>query len=165
MTDLGKLSWCLGIQVAQAKEAMTLDQRTSIIKMLECFGILECKPVKIPAAANFKRDCFSAGDRWTGDDTRLYQLNWIAEARHDRLKTRPRVHHRKTLQVRLQALQATFHRSQESSSLSAVHQRLPPQEHSRNSWRHSGTLRVLQCFLGMSRRWSFHVWIHFHVEL
>ena len=46
--------------------------------------------------------------------------------------------------VRLQALQATSPRCQESSSLSAVHQGLPPQVHWRNSWRHSRTLLLLR---------------------
>ena len=57
MTDLGELSWCLGIQVAQM---VGLTQRTYILKMLERLGIQDCKPCKTPAAAHFKKDCLSA---------------------------------------------------------------------------------------------------------
>jgi hypothetical protein len=39
MTELGKLSWCLGIQVG-----------------LEKFGMQDCKPCKTPAAIHFKTD-------------------------------------------------------------------------------------------------------------
>jgi len=35
--------------------------------------MLDFKTFKTPSAVNFKRDCFSAGDRLTDDDTRLYQ--------------------------------------------------------------------------------------------
>jgi hypothetical protein len=41
--------------------------------MLERFEMLDYKPVKAPATVNFKRDCFSAGNRLTDDDTRLYR--------------------------------------------------------------------------------------------
>jgi len=59
------------------------------------------------------------------------EFGWIADERHDRHKTRYRLRHRKTLQVRLQPLQATFIGCQESSLLSAVYQGLPPQINSR----------------------------------
>jgi len=35
MTDLGELSWCLGIQVAQWQDSVWLTQRTWILKMIE----------------------------------------------------------------------------------------------------------------------------------
>jgi hypothetical protein len=41
--------------------------------MLERFGMLDCKPVKIPEAVNSNRDCFTAGYRLTDEDTRLDQ--------------------------------------------------------------------------------------------
>jgi hypothetical protein len=44
MTDLGELSWCLGIQVAQCQDSVRLTQRTYILKMLERFGMQDCKP-------------------------------------------------------------------------------------------------------------------------
>jgi hypothetical protein len=50
--------------------------------MLERFGLLDSKPVKTPGAVNFKRDCFSLGDRLTDDDARLYQsfVGWVMYA-------------------------------------------------------------------------------------
>ena len=35
----------------------------------------------------------------------------------------------------------------------------------RGPWRHSETLQLLRCFLMMSRRWFFHFWIRFALEL
>ena len=61
MTDLGELSWCLGIQVAECQDSVRLTQRTYILKMLERFGMQDCKPCKTPAAVHFKKDCLSAG--------------------------------------------------------------------------------------------------------
>ena len=56
MTDLGELSWCLGIQVAQCQDSVRLSRRTSILKMLERFGMRDCKPCKTPAAVHFQKD-------------------------------------------------------------------------------------------------------------
>jgi len=39
MTDLGDLSWCLGIQVTQGKDDVLLSQSTYVTKLLERFGM------------------------------------------------------------------------------------------------------------------------------
>ena len=61
MTDLGELSWCLGIQVAQCQDSVQLTQRSHILKMLERFGMQDCKPCKTSSGVHFKKDCLSAG--------------------------------------------------------------------------------------------------------
>ncbi|XP_066316753.1 uncharacterized mitochondrial protein AtMg00810-like [Miscanthus floridulus] len=43
ISDLGALSYYLGIEVRQGKEALTLDQSTYASKLLERRGMVECK--------------------------------------------------------------------------------------------------------------------------
>ncbi|XP_066392270.1 uncharacterized mitochondrial protein AtMg00810-like [Miscanthus floridulus] len=44
MSDLGVLSYYLGIEVRQGKEALMLGQSTYTKKLLERSGMAECKP-------------------------------------------------------------------------------------------------------------------------
>ncbi|XP_066373681.1 uncharacterized mitochondrial protein AtMg00810-like [Miscanthus floridulus] len=44
MSDLGVLSYYLGIEVRQGKKALTLDQSMYASKLLEWSGMAECKP-------------------------------------------------------------------------------------------------------------------------
>ena len=44
MSDLGALSYYLGIEVRQGKEALTLGQSAYASKLLERSGMAECKP-------------------------------------------------------------------------------------------------------------------------
>ena len=44
MSDLGTLSYYLGIEVRQGKEALTLGQSAYASKLLERSGMAECKP-------------------------------------------------------------------------------------------------------------------------
>ena len=44
MSDLGTLSYYLGIEVRQGKEAFTLGQSAYASKLLERSGMAECKP-------------------------------------------------------------------------------------------------------------------------
>ena len=44
MSDLSALSYYLGIEVRQGKEALMLDQSTYTSKLLERSGMAECKP-------------------------------------------------------------------------------------------------------------------------
>ncbi|XP_066360937.1 uncharacterized mitochondrial protein AtMg00810-like [Miscanthus floridulus] len=44
MSDLGALSYYLGIEVRQEKEALTLSQSAYASKLLERSGMAECKP-------------------------------------------------------------------------------------------------------------------------
>jgi hypothetical protein len=88
MTDLGELSWCLGIQVAQYQASVRLTQWTYILKMLERFGMQDCKPCKTPAAVHFKKDCLSAGQSLSEEDTQKYQ-SIIGSLMHAVIGTRP----------------------------------------------------------------------------
>jgi hypothetical protein len=42
MTDLSDLSWCVGIQVTQGKDAVLLSESTYVTKLLEKFGMQAC---------------------------------------------------------------------------------------------------------------------------
>ena len=48
MTDLGKLSYYLGIEVSQQKSYIELKQTAYAKKMLEKAGMRDCNPVKYP---------------------------------------------------------------------------------------------------------------------
>ena len=48
MSDLGALSYYLGIEVRQGKEELTLGQSVYASKLLERSGMVECKPCVTP---------------------------------------------------------------------------------------------------------------------
>ena len=48
MSDLGVLSYYLGIEVKQGKEALTLGQSAYTSKLLERSGMADCKPCATP---------------------------------------------------------------------------------------------------------------------
>ena len=48
MSDLGALSYYLGIEVRQGKEVLTLVQSVYASKLLERSGMAECKPCVTP---------------------------------------------------------------------------------------------------------------------
>ena len=48
MSDLGALSYYLGIEVRQGKEELTLGQSAYVSKLLEWSGMAECKPSVTP---------------------------------------------------------------------------------------------------------------------
>ena len=48
MSDLGTLSYYLGIEVRQGKEALTLGQSAYASKLFERSGTTECKPCVTP---------------------------------------------------------------------------------------------------------------------
>ena len=54
MSDLGALSYYLGIEVRQGKEALTLGQSAYASKLLERSGIAECKPCATPMEERLK---------------------------------------------------------------------------------------------------------------
>ena len=54
MSDLGALSYYLGIKVSQGKEALTLGQSAYISKLLERSGMVECKPCVTPMEERLK---------------------------------------------------------------------------------------------------------------
>ena len=54
MSDLGMLSYYLGIEVRQGKEALTLGQSAYASKLLEQSGMAECKPCVTPMEERLK---------------------------------------------------------------------------------------------------------------
>ncbi|XP_066316635.1 uncharacterized mitochondrial protein AtMg00810-like [Miscanthus floridulus] len=54
MSDLGALSYYLGIEVRQGKETLTLGQSTYASKLLERSGMAECKPYVTPMEERLK---------------------------------------------------------------------------------------------------------------
>ena len=54
MSDLGALSYYLGIEVRQGKEALTLGQSAYASKLLERSGMAECKPCVTPMEERLK---------------------------------------------------------------------------------------------------------------
>ena len=54
MSDLGALSYYLGIEVRQGKEALTLGQSVYASKLLERSGMAECKPCVTPMEERLK---------------------------------------------------------------------------------------------------------------
>ena len=67
MTHLGELSWCHGTQVAQCQ-----DQG---LEFSRCLRNLVCKIAnlyKTPATVHFKKDCLSAGESLSEEDSQRY---------------------------------------------------------------------------------------------
>ena len=54
MNDLGALSYYLGIEVRQGKDALTLSQSAYASKLLERSGMAECKPWMTPMKERLK---------------------------------------------------------------------------------------------------------------
>ena len=54
MSDLGALSYYLGIEVRQGKEALTLSQSAYASKLLERSGMAECKSCVTPMEERLK---------------------------------------------------------------------------------------------------------------
>lgn len=48
MTDLGLLHYFLGLQVIQSSDGISLYQQKYALDMLQCFGMLDCKPAPTP---------------------------------------------------------------------------------------------------------------------
>jgi len=68
LTYLGDLSWFLGIQVTQGKDAVLLS------KLLGRFGMQDCKPIKTPTAENFKNELNSSVDLINDSERQIYQI-------------------------------------------------------------------------------------------
>ena len=72
MTDLGELSWCLGIQVAQCQQCMTNSKEWHSQDAGEIRNA-RLQTSKTPAAVHFKKDCLSAEESLSEEGTQRYQ--------------------------------------------------------------------------------------------
>lgn len=54
MSDLGKLTYYLGIEVIQHDEGITLNQRNYAMRILEDAGMKDCNPTQTPMDSNLK---------------------------------------------------------------------------------------------------------------
>lgn len=56
MSDLGKLSYYLGVEVEQKEDCITIKQSTYAKKILAQFGMTDCNPTKFPMDAGARLD-------------------------------------------------------------------------------------------------------------
>ena len=54
MTDCGELNYFLGIKIEHLNGTISLSQETSIDKVLNSFGMIDCNPVKTPMEKGLK---------------------------------------------------------------------------------------------------------------
>ena len=85
MSDLGALSYYLGIEVRQGKEELTLRQSVYASKLLERSGMVECKPCVTPMEEQLKLTKASTAAKV---DATLYQsivgsLRYLVHTRPD----------------------------------------------------------------------------------
>lgn len=62
MKDLGKISYFLGIPFEQKEEEIKMNQKRYILKMLERFGMSNCKPRSTPCELKLDSDSNEEGD-------------------------------------------------------------------------------------------------------
>ena len=62
MSDLGLLHYYLGIQFVQAKEGIYMYQTKYLHKILDRFGMQNCKPISTPVETGLKLSMYDAGD-------------------------------------------------------------------------------------------------------
>ena len=63
MSDLGVLSYYLGIEVRQGKQSISLGQRAYAEKLLEHGGMAECKPCATPMEERLKQSKHSTASK------------------------------------------------------------------------------------------------------
>ena len=85
MSDLGALSYYLGIEVRQGKEALTLGQSAYASRLLERSGMAECKPCVTPMEERLK---LTKANTTTKVDATLYRsivdgLRYLVHTRPD----------------------------------------------------------------------------------
>lgn len=85
MSDLGALSYYLGIEVKQGKEEVTLRQRAYAQKLLEQAGMADCKAMATPMEERIK---LSKDSMAAKVDATLYRsivggLRWLIHTRPD----------------------------------------------------------------------------------
>ena len=84
MSDLGLLSFYLGIEVDQHKDFVTLKQSSYAKKVLSQFGMEDCNPTKIPMDPGAKLDEDEGGERVDATEyRRVIGLRYLLHTRPD----------------------------------------------------------------------------------
>ena len=74
MEDLGLMHYFLGLDVWQKPSEVFLSQGKYVVKLLEIFGMVDCKSVSRPMELNFNNLCGSAAGPKLGNPTEYRQL-------------------------------------------------------------------------------------------
>ena len=74
MKNLGLMHYFLGLEVWQKPREIFLSQGKYVVKILERFGMVDCKPVTTPMELNFKKLCDSAAGPILGNASEYRQL-------------------------------------------------------------------------------------------
>ena len=74
MKDLGLMHYFLGLEVWQKPGEVFLSQGKYVVKLLERFGMVDCKSVTTPMELNFKNLCGSVAGPELGNPTEYCQL-------------------------------------------------------------------------------------------
>ena len=74
MKDLGLMHYFLGLEVWQRLDEIFLSQGKYIVKLLEKFGMVDCKSVSTPMELNFKKLSGSAARPVLANHTKYRQL-------------------------------------------------------------------------------------------
>ena len=74
MKDLGLMHHFLGLEVWQTPGEIFLSQRKYVVKILERFGMVDCKPVTTPMELKFKKLCGCAAGTELGNAYEYRQL-------------------------------------------------------------------------------------------
>ena len=87
--DMGAVSYCLGIEVRQTRDNITLSQQGFIKKILSRFGMTECKPVGTPIEKGTKLEVCSTNEQ----DESLPYRELIGALMYLSVGTRPDITH------------------------------------------------------------------------
>ena len=74
MKDLGLVHYILGLEVWQRPGEIFLSQGKYVVKLLERFGMVDCKSVSTPMEVNFKKLCGNAAGPVLANPTKYRQL-------------------------------------------------------------------------------------------
>ncbi|KMQ88153.1 retrovirus-related gag-pol polyprotein [Lasius niger] len=86
--DLGKINYCLGIEIQQDQKRITLSQRY-ILNLLKRYGMESCNPIAIPMDKDTVLNETTADD---GDERRPYR-ELVGALMYLTVATRPDIAH------------------------------------------------------------------------
>jgi len=89
MKDLGRANYCLGIEIQQDREKITLSQRRYILNLLNRYGMDSCNPITTPMDRDTVLDKSTADDR---DERRPYR-ELVGALMYLAVATRPDIAH------------------------------------------------------------------------